>query len=101
MFDGRSIEIWYQCDIKQYDPGGTNCQLGKGKPPLAATDLAEAYLALWRVWAQRNFPLMRELFRGVRSQGDGCTLSDCFASTPVNQTWALAQVLNELSGFEH
>ena len=31
--DGRSIEQHFQCDTKQYDPGGTNWKLGKGKPP--------------------------------------------------------------------
>ncbi len=24
MEDGRTLEEWYQCDLKQYDPGGTN-----------------------------------------------------------------------------
>ena len=32
--EGRTIEAVYQCDIKGYDPGGTNWRLGKGKPPL-------------------------------------------------------------------
>ena len=33
MPDGRSLEMWYQCDIKGYDIGGTNWRLGKGNPP--------------------------------------------------------------------
>ena len=30
MPDGRSIEEWYQCDVKGYDPGGTAWRSGKG-----------------------------------------------------------------------
>ena len=40
---------------------------------------------------------MRALFRAVRGHGDGCTLSDRFATTPVNQAWALSVILNELA----
>jgi hypothetical protein len=34
MPDGRTIEQWYQCDIKGYDIGGRNWKLGNGQPPL-------------------------------------------------------------------
>ena len=96
--DGRSIEQHYQCDVKGYDPGGLNWKLGKGKPPLNRDlDLASCYLALWRTWSQTNMDEMRQLFRAVRSHGDGCTLSDRFATTPVNQAWALSVILNELA----
>ena len=62
--DGRTIEQWYQCDIKGYDQGGINWRLGKGKPPkfpYPADHLWQMYLALWRLWAIRNGDLMVEL----------------------------------------
>lgn len=92
--DGLSIEIHYQCRIKGYDPNGTNWRLGKGKPPLNPnTDLWAEYLKLWRVWASINLSLMEEL-RDAAKRHHGI-LSDCFASTPVNQAHALATILNE------
>ena len=95
MPDGRSIEQHYQCDVKGYDPGGRNWQLGKGRPPLdPSTDLWEEYLSLWRQWSKNNLPLMRELYRAAKEKDK--VLSDRFATTPVNQAHALATVLNEL-----
>lgn len=97
MPDGRSIEQWYQCDIKGYDPGGRNWRLGKGKPPLVAfspEQLYELYLSLWRIWAIRNHMLMAEL-NGTLLNEKKSVLTDCFASTPINQARALAQILNE------
>lgn len=92
--DGRTIEQVYQCDIKGYQPGGVDWRLGKGKPPLdPTTDLWTEYLKLWRVWASINLTLMEEL-RDAANRHQG-VLSDCFASTPVNQAHALATILNE------
>lgn len=91
--DGRSIEQHYQCDVKGYDPGGTNWRLGKGKPPLFPCDLSAQYLALWRIWALQNVSLVQELY--IRASQSGFVLSDRFATTPVNQAWALATILNE------
>jgi len=93
--DGRTIEEHYQCDVKGYDPGGRDWKLGKGRPALREVDLWDEYLALWRAWSEQNLPLMRELYRAARRQGG--VLSDCFASTPVNQAHALATLLNELA----
>ena len=94
MPDGRSLECHYQCDKKGYDPGGTNWRLGKGKPPLnTEVDLLAEYVQLWRVWAQNNRPLMRELYSAAK---ESRILSDRFATTPVNQAHALSVVLNEL-----
>jgi hypothetical protein len=94
MPDGRSLECHYQCDVKQYDVGGTNWRLGKGKPPLdKEVDLLAAYIQLWRIWAQGNLPLMRELYSAAK---ESRILSDRFATTPVNQAHALSMILNEL-----
>jgi len=92
--DGRTIEMHYQCDIKGYDPGGKEWRLGKGKPPLRKdVDLWKEYLDLWRQWAERNPNLIEELkvLAGLKN----CTLTDCFAKTPINQARALAVILNE------
>jgi hypothetical protein len=96
--DGRSIEQHYQLDDcpigKGYDPGGLVWMLGKGKPPLDSNmDLWQAYINLWRIWAVNNLPLLRELYTLAQPS---CILSDCFATTPVNQAHALSDILNDL-----
>lgn len=96
MPDGRTIEMWYQCDIKGYDIRGTNWRLGKGKPPLISftkNQLYDMYLALWRLWAIQNVPLMQEL-KTLALAHEG-VLTDQFATTHINQARALAQILNE------
>jgi hypothetical protein len=96
MPDGRSIEHWYQCDIKGYDPGGTNWRAGKGQPPkydYPDDHLWQMYLSLWRYWAIRNISLIVELQE--KAQQHGNMLTDCFANTPINQARALATILNE------
>lgn len=96
MPDGRSIECWYQCDIKGHDIGGTNWRVGKGKPPAIhypGDQQWELYLSLWRLWALHHIPWMQELLEKVKAHDN--TLSDCFANTDNNQARALAQILNE------
>ena len=91
---GRTIEEIYQCDIKGYDPGGTNWRLGKGKPPLdRSVDLWAAYLDLWKQWALENPDLIDELRTLVKD--NGFCLSDRFATTHINQAHALSKILNE------
>lgn len=97
LSDGRSIEQWYQCDIKGYQPGGTNWRLGKGKPPLkqfTKDELYYAYLALWQEWAKSNRQLLLELANKAKEYN--CTLSDKFATTPINQAHALTDILNSM-----
>lgn len=97
MSDGRSIEQIYHCDIKGFDPGGTNWKLGKGKDPIndkTREQLWTEYLNLWRVWASDHLELMRELYFLAKERN--CVLSDCFAATEINQAHALSTVLNEL-----
>lgn len=96
MPDGRTIEMWYQCDIKGYDLGGTDWKAGKGKPPLPEFNRAQMwdmYLGLWRIWAIHNHGLMAELL--FLAHGNGFCLVDRFASSNINQARALAQILNE------
>jgi hypothetical protein len=96
MPDGRSIEYWYQCDIKGYDPGGIDWRKGKGNPPLIdypGDELYQMYLSLWKIWAIRN-PRLMELLR-IKEIQHGHMLSDCFANSPINQARALAQILND------
>lgn len=95
LADGRTIEQHYQCDVKGYQPGGTDWKLGKGRPPLdTSIDLYAAYLDLWKQWARVNIPLMRELWQKARDHG--FMLTDRFAKTDVNQARALADILNIL-----
>ena len=99
MPDGRTIEQWYQCDVKGYQMGGREWRLGKGKPPMfpyPEDHLWQMYLNLWRLWSLSNIKLMQELREKARMH-DNC-LSDCFASTDINQARALATILNEWFG---
>lgn len=98
MLDGRTIEMHYQCDVKGYQPGGTDWKLGKGKPPVdKAFKTPEVlyceYIRLWRDWSYRNEDLMEEL-RDAAEAND-CTLRDSFMTSKVNQARALAQLLSE------
>lgn len=84
------------CDVKGYDIGGTDWKKGKGKPtlfPYPDDHLWQMYLALWRVWAINNSHLMLELCKIVEEHNH--RLSDCFATTDINQARALATILNE------
>jgi hypothetical protein len=92
--DGRTIEQHYQCDVKGYDPGGTNWRLGKGKAPLGDVDLWLEYLALWRRWADAHPELLEELAELAADNNN--TLSDAFANTEINQARALAELINEI-----
>ena len=97
LLDGRSVETHYQCDIKGYQPGGTNWRLGKGKPPLTPhtpDQLFSSYLHLWRLWAHDHPDLMAELYTKAVEHNE--TLTDMFASTPINQAHALSHLLNEM-----
>lgn len=92
LSDGRSIEEHYQCDVKGYDPGGTNWRLGKGRPPrsdMSREDLWIAYKSLWQAWALAHPELIEEL-------SSHSILSDRFASTTINQARALAEIMNEM-----
>lgn len=93
MPDGRSIEEHYQCDVKGYEPGGTNWRLGKGQPALNPhLDLWKEYLALWQAWAAAHPALIEQLAELARQHDS--VLTDMFASTPINQARALAEILN-------
>lgn len=100
MPDGRSIEQWYQCDIKGYAPGGRDWRLGKGKPARFAfpgDQLWQMYLSLYRLWSIRNSHLLFELKEAAAAHDN--TLSDMFANSndpnSINQARALAQIINE------
>lgn len=98
MPDGRTIEMWYQCDVKGYQPGGKDWRLGKGKPPLIGftkEQLFTLYVSIWRLWAVRNGVLVQELAQIAREKHAGY-LTDMFAKTnPVNQANALVHIIND------
>lgn len=99
MPDGRTIEMWYQCDIKGYDLGGTNWKLGKNKPPVFGFNReqqAQLYLSLWRLWTIQNGELVHELAELARQPQYKNGLSDMFArGNPINQANALVTIINE------
>lgn len=94
--DGRTIEQHYQCDVKGYEVGGTDWRIGKGRPSLRHNSQEELYLdyfRLWEKWAYDNLDCMRDLYRVSKEYR---ILTDCFATTPINQARALADMLNIL-----
>jgi hypothetical protein len=92
LADGRTIEEAYQLDVKGYRALGNDWRLGKGKPALRPdVNLWTEYMALWRTWASQNPRLIAELARLSVNR----TLTDCFATGPVSQARALADLLTE------
>ena len=94
LADGRTIEQAYQLDVKGFRSQGNDWRLGKGRPALDGRSheaLWVEYLALWRVWAKENPALLEDL----REKAAGLILTDKFASSPISQARALAQILNE------
>ncbi len=100
MPDGRTIEQWYQCDIKGYAPGGDDWRLGKGKPsliPYPNQDIQwRLYKSCWELWAIRHLDLMSQLLTNVRDRNG--ILTDGFATSTINQARALAEILTEWEG---
>lgn len=89
----RTIEDIYQNDLKKS---------GKGKAPSKNSLLFsskqddgehrsyyEAYLPLWRLWAEQNPELIKEL----RTVAKNKVLTDSYATTTVNQARALSDIL--------
>ena len=96
MPDKRSLEAWYQCDLKGYDIGGTQIALGKGLPPLvpyAEGELFQAYKNLWRIWALHNRKLLKELY--TLAQRKGNLITDEHSGSSMSQAQALAEIINE------
>ena len=91
LADGRTIEEAYQLDVKGYRATSNNWRDGKGKPPLdRSIDTYIEYLKLWKQWAAENPALIDDL----RIRAEGKVLTDKFASSPVSQARALADILN-------
>lgn len=94
--NGNSIEYEYQTVTKGYG----SIKEGKSKLPLDPNvDLWKEYLNLWRIWANNNLPLMRELYKAAIA--NDYTLTDMFATSSTNQARALATILNELCGYKN
>jgi hypothetical protein len=97
--DGRTIEQHYQCDIKQYDVGGTNWRLGKGKPPktnINKEELYKQYYNLWLEWSK--IKENREYLIALKKyliNNEIYILTDAFASSDINQAHALSDILDD------
>lgn len=89
--DGRTIEEAYQLDVKGYRVHGSDWRIGKGQPALReGVDLWTEYKALWETWAQENPAPMTTLAEKAK----GKCLTDMFASSPISQARALAEIIN-------
>ncbi|MGG6262776.1 A1S_2505 family phage non-structural protein [Leptolyngbya sp. AN03gr2] len=94
LSDGRTIEEAYQLDVKGYRIQGDDWRLGKGKAPLAPLTPEQAYLeyrTLWQQWTIENPQAFQELVEISK----GKILTDRYASSPISQARALADLVNE------
>lgn len=96
MYDGRTLEQHYQCDVKGYEPGGLHWSRWKGKPPISCTveEARAAYYRLWELWAQDHPKLIQELY--WKAVEHDYTLSDSFATSETNQAAALVRILDRM-----
>lgn len=93
--DGRTIEEAYQLDVKGYRAVSDNWRDAKGQKPILNISNQErwtAYLQLWRTWVEEN----PEDFQDLILQSEGKVLTDQFATSPVNQARALAELISEV-----
>lgn len=96
MPDGRPLEMWYQCDVKGFDPNGFNWKLGKDKAPinkLNKEELYRSYVDLWRIHMSM-FPFKLTRLRKLAAE-HGNVLRDSLATNEINQARALSDLLNE------
>lgn len=96
--DGKTIEQIYQLDVKGYRKYSSDWRIGKGQQTLLGQSrelLWEQYLALWQRWSATRPGLMAEL--RDRAADHGYLLTDCFATTEINQAHALSVILNEMN----
>lgn len=97
--DGRTIEEAYQLDIKGYrELGYTWLQAKRDRGinapvKLSNEELYNAYLNLWKQWAEENPTLIEQL----RERAKGKILTDKYAPNPqsVSQARALTDILAE------
>ena len=88
--DGKSIEYHYQVKIKGY----RKIEEGKGKPPKNNTDkktLWKKYKKLWKEY----FALHPELLKEISILAKDKVITDCFATSEINQARAICEILNE------
>ena len=95
----KTIEYVYQNIIKKSGKGRAPAKESRLYNPSLKTKAErenfsynEAYLPLWRIWAEQN----PELIEDLRKKSTGKVITDKFASnTTVSQARALAQILDE------
>ena len=95
LSDGRTLECAYQLDVKGYRIEGDDWRLGKGKPPLRDVNLWVEYRKLWDQWVDEN----PQAFADLARLAEGRILTDKFASSPISQARALAEILSERLGW--
>lgn len=95
---GRTIEDVYQNLIKKSGKGRAPAKTSKLYNPSLKTNeekqnysYENAYLPLWKIWAEQNPKLMQRL----RTEAAGKVLTDAFANTLVSQARALSDILND------
>lgn len=87
---GKTIEEYYQLDIKGHRINGDDWRIGKGKPPingLTRDQLWNYYVDAWYTYLQAN----PELYDVLKEYEVFC---DQFASSDINQARAICQIMN-------
>lgn len=102
LSDGRTIEEHYQCDVKGFNPGGTNWRAYKGKTPLRIISPEQTFQEYTSLW-EKYFDIssehidLEEFAIYILNVYNG-KLHDTFAKTNINQANAIACILNQRFG---
>lgn len=85
----KSIEEWYQVDIKGY----STIKDGKGKSPKKKMDKEDIYYEYLKLWS-RYFLENEELLNIIKKKAKGKPITDMFAISEVNQARAICDICN-------
>jgi hypothetical protein len=92
LSDGRTIEEVYQLSVKGFETITNNWREAKGKPPINGKSFDQLYIDyknLWILYLSENPKLLFEL----KARTSARYITDCFASSDVNQAKALFEII--------
>lgn len=95
--DGRTIEEIYQLDVKGFRAVTNNWREAKGKPPVNGKSFDQLYIDYKNLWIQYLFENPHLKFE-LKARTSARYITDCFASSDVNQAKALFEIITECAG---
>lgn len=95
--DGRTIEEAYQLDVKGFRAVTDNWREAKGKPPINGKSFDQLYIDYKNLWIQYLFE-NPHLKIELKARTSARYITDCFASSDVNQAKALFEIITQCTG---